>query len=472
MNDVVVIGGGFAGVSAACRLAGDGHRPILLERAPRLGGRAASFEDASIGETVDDGHHVLMGCCTASQGFLQRIGAASAVRFQPDLRIPIRCEGQTTVLRSAPLPGALHLVPSLLAYQPLSLRERATVLRAGLGLLAGRGGSDTAFSRWLKARGQTERMIARFWDPICIAALNARASDVGLEAARHLFREAFFISGGANLGLFAVPLSDVFAAARAYIEARGGVVRTASSVTALQFEGSAVAGVELADGVIIDAPAVIATVPPADLRRILPDSVPPDRVLGDALSLQWSPIVNAHFWFDRPIMDEPFVIAVDSLVQAVFDLSCIHSDSLTDPAECPRTDGDPQAGKTPDGAEVLPKRQSSVGKGTAHIVLSQSAAGPWIDRPAKEISAELLDALGGVVPSTRDAECVDSLVLKRPRATFIPAPGSKKMRPPTKTRIPGLYLAGDWTGTGWPSTIEGAIRSGVAAAARAQEMLA
>jgi len=291
---------------------------------------------------------------------------------------------------------------------------------------------------------------------------------VGLEEARHLFREAFFVPGGANLGSFTVPLRDVFAAARAYIEARGGVVRTDSVVTGLQFEGSAVAGVELVDGVITDASAVIATVSPADLSRILPEDVPPDRVLGEALSLQWSPIVNVHFWFDRSIMDEPFVIAVDSQVQAVFDVSCIRLRSLTDPAEQHRADGDPQERRTRDGARVF---SCALEKGATHIVLSQSAAGPWIDRPAREISAELLDALGEVIPATRDAKCVDSLVLKRPRATFIPAPGAKKMRPPSKTGIRGLYLAGDWTATGWPSTIEGAIRSGVAAAARSQEML-
>ena len=163
MARVVVIGGGFAGFAAACRLAGDGVDVALFERAPRLGGRAASFEHN--GEALDYGHHVLMSCCTAATGFLERIDAESAVSFQDYLSIPILCDGERTVLRSASLPGMLHLLPSLLRYRPLSFAERLAVLRAGAALALGREREET-FGVWLARHGQGERAVRRLWDPV------------------------------------------------------------------------------------------------------------------------------------------------------------------------------------------------------------------------------------------------------------------------------------------------------------------
>ena len=220
MARVVVVGGGFAGMAAACRLAGDGHSVVVLEGAARLGGRAASFECR--GETLDYGHHVLLRACTAAQGFLERIGATDAVSFQESLAIPLLCDGKRTILRSWPLPGIAHLLPGLLGYRPLNGRERLAAARAGLTLWALRSLRDETFEQWLVRHGQTERAIRRLWDPIVIATLNAPSSVVSYRAARHVFREAFFVPHGADMGLFTVPLGDVFQAARRYLEARHG----------------------------------------------------------------------------------------------------------------------------------------------------------------------------------------------------------------------------------------------------------
>ena len=437
LNDVAVIGGGFAGVAAACRLAGDGHRPLLLERSPRLGGRAASFFSPERDETIDYGHHVLMRCCTAATGFLHRIGVPTAVRFQPTLSVPIISPERRSVIRSAPLPGLLHLAPSLLRYCMLSPYDRLRVMRAGLTLrLRRRSLADSPFAEWLGNHGQSARSIELLWDPICIATLNAPACAVGLRAARMVLGDAFFRPDGADIGFFAIPLSEIFDAARRYIEERGGTVRTAATVEKLTIDRESVHGVELLTGETIECETIVCAVPPFELTRLARDVEPLEPLLAKASRLRWAPIVDLHAWFDRPVLEDAFAVAVGSPVQAVFDVTRLHGRS-----------GDVSA---------------------AHVVLSQSAADAWIDRPIGEVSESLLDALGELFPRVREAERLDSTVLRHPRATFVPEPGVDRLRPCSVTPIRGLYLAGDWTATGWPSTIEGAIRSGIVAAARAE----
>jgi len=439
LNDVIVIGGGFAGIAAACRLAGDDHRPLLLERSPRLGGRAGSFFSPDRDESLDYGQHVLMRCCTASTGFLLRIGASRAVRFQPTLSIPIVWPKGRTVLRSSPMPGVLHLAPSLLRYRPLSLRDRIRAVRAGSSMSLRRIRADVPFAEWLEERGQSGRSIERLWDPICVASLNAPARAVGARAAQKVFRDAFFRPDGADVGFFTVPLAEVFDAARRYIEGRGGAVRTSATVEKLAIDRAGVRGVELSTGVTIEPEAVVSAVPPADLARLVPGDGPLAPLLAKASRLRWAPIVDVHAWFDRPVLEDEFAVAVDSPIQAVFDVARLHGRARSE--------------------------------GPAHLVLSQSAAEGWIDRPVDEVSELLLSALGDLFPRVREAESLGTLVLRHRRATFVPGPGSERLRPRAVTPIPGLYLAGDWTSTGWPSTIEGAIRSGIVAAAHAEGRL-
>ncbi len=443
MSNVIVAGGGFAGLASACRLAGDGYAPWLVERAPRLGGRAASFRDRMTGEMVDDGHHVLLRCCTAAQGFLHRIGADDAVQFQEAFAVPILHEKARTVLRSSSWPGPLHLVPGLLRYAPLLWKERVSAVRAGWALLIGGGGRDLVFGDWLARHGQRANSIRRFWDPVCIATLNAPTDAVGLAAARKVFRDAFFQPHGADLGWFSVPLADVFDAARTYIESRGGRVELSMGVRSIGIEDGCLQGVELTDGRSVDTEVVIAAIPPERLRAILPNDQA-HAVLAGTEGLRWSPIVNAHFWFDQPVFEDPFFVAIESPVQAVFDVTRLHH-------------GNRGTGK----GETSPY----------HVVLSQSAATEWIERPADEVTVALLESLADLAPRVRSARLVHHLVVRHPRATFLPDVASSAHRPLSKSSVRGLYLAGDWTATGWPSTIEGAIRSGIAAGARCQELL-
>jgi len=420
---VVVIGAGFAGVAAACRLAGDGHAVTVLEKAPRLGGRAASFERH--GQMLDYGQHVLLRACGAAQGFLERVGALDAVSFQDSLAVPLLFDGRRFVLRSWPLPGITHLLPGLLGYRPLPRKERLAAARAGLGLWASRSAEEETFAAWLARHGQSTRSIRRLWDPIVIATLNAPSDTVSLRAARKVFRDAFFVPHGADMGLFAAPLGEVFAAARRYLEARDGTVELGAPVGAVSIRDGAVCGVRLADGRDVVADAVICAVPPDALAPLAAGVPELEATVAAAQRLSWSPIVNVHLAFDRDVLADPFAVGIDSPVQAMF-----------------------RKGKT--------------------IVLSQSSAGDLIDLSDDEIIAKLRQALRDLLPSAREAKLMDSLVLRHRRATFVPAPGSSALRPKARTALPGLYLAGDWTATGWPSTIEGAVLSGVFAAATAE----
>ncbi len=440
MNDVIVIGGGFAGIAAACRLAGGGHRPFLLERAPRLGGRAASTFSNKQNESIDYGHHVLMRCCTAATGFLLRIGMSRAVRFQPTLSIPIVSPNGRTILRSSFLPGILHLAPALLGYRALSFRDRLRVMKAGLAMSLRGASADVSFAEWLKEQRQSDRAIALLWDPICIATLNAPARHVASRAARMVFRDAFFRPDGADMGFFTVPLSEVFDAARGYVEERGGTVRASSPVKKLFIESGRVRGVELETGETIGSETIVCAVPPAELAHLVRSEEPLTDLVEKASHLRWAPIVNLHAWFDRPVLEDEFAVAVDSPVQAVFDVTRLHG------------------------------RTSK--EGTTHLVLSQSAADEWIDRPFAEVTERLLGALGELFPRVRKARCLRTLVVRHPRATFVSEPEADRLRPRAVTPLHGFYLAGDWTSTGWPSTIEGAIRSGIVAAAHAEEQLA
>ena len=441
-HPVVVIGGGFSGLAAACRLADSGHRPIVLERAPRMGGRAASFVDRVSGETIDDGVHVLMRCCEASLGFLQRIRASDQISLQEHLAIPIRFPGGETLLRSAPLPGVFHLLPGLLSYLPLDRVQRLQAARAALRLRLARATADESAATWLARHGQPIAVLERLWNPISVATLNAPVDAVDAVSLQMVLSRGFFRPGGADMGFFREALSTVFDRAKTYVEARGGVVETGNGVRRLLLdESGAVSGVLTSTDKTVRAGVVIGAVPPQEAARLFPAARPAPESVAEAVErLSWSPIVNVHLWFDRPVFRDGFAMAIASPVQAAFDFAWLRG------ASGERTSGQ-------------------------HLVLSQSAALSWIGLSAPGIVDEVLGALGDLLPIARGAHCVRSLVVKRPQATFVPSPGHRRARPGAVSGVGGFLLAGDWTSTGWPSTIESAVRSGIAAAAHAERLL-
>jgi hydroxysqualene dehydroxylase len=433
----VVIGGGMAGLSAACRLAADGQRPLLLERSPHVGGRAASFHDPYLEEDIDFGQHVMMRCCRAMDSLLRLLGLQDVVSFQPRLSVPVLHGEHRAVLRSGSLPGPLHLAPSLLRYTLLSRGQRIAVLGAGVALLRAQAEDlePLYFDAWLALHRQGRDAVHRLWDPICVAALNASSQEVSAAAAYKVFVDAFFRRRGADLGLFTVPLSIIATAAGDYVVSRGGKLRTGVGVTDIVVDECAVRGIRLSDGSEVAAGAIVCAVPPWDLAGI---TSPESRLVETsdrASRLSWSPIVNVHLWFDRPVIEDAFFVAVESPIQAVFDVSRLHRNAPTSHAY-------------------------------THLVVSQSAASSWMSSTDADILRITLRSLEALVPRSAQARLVQTRVLRHPRATWVPSPLSSQFRPSCETSVRGLFLAGDWIETGWPSTIEGAVLSGACAASR------
>jgi squalene-associated FAD-dependent desaturase len=429
---VAVVGGGLAGIAAALRCADAGCDVTLLEARPRLGGLTHSFRRGEL--WVDNGQHVFLRCCTAYLDLLARLGVADRVALQPRLAIPVRSPGAAgpVWLRRNRLPAPLHLAGSVLRYRPLGLRER---LRFGTAALARRRVDPAApetdargFGEWLAAHGQSPRAIASLWDLVGIATLNAPAERASLALAATVFQVGLLTDAAAgDVGWSRVPLRELHgdAAQRRLAEA-GAAVRTGVKVDRLRpAGGSWLVGCREGESVV---DRVVLAVPPAAAERLLPAgavALP----AGWAARLGSSPIVNVHVVFDRRVLDGPFSAGVDTPVQWVFD----------------RTE--------PSGVD-----------GGQYLAVSLSAADDWIDLPTAAVRDRILPALLDLLPAARAARVREFFVTRERHATFAPAPGCGALRPGPVTAAPGLYLAGAWTDTGWPATMEGAARSGVAAA--------
>jgi squalene-associated FAD-dependent desaturase len=430
---VVVVGGGLAGITAALDCADAGLRVTLLERRPRLGGATWSFERH--GAWFDNGQHVFLRCCTEYRALLDRIGAADGVVLQNRLSIPVLAPGgERADLVRDPLPAPLHLGRALLGYRHLSATERVRAIRAALRLRAldpdDRSLDDRSFGAWLTEHGQSPRAIAALWDLITVPTLNVHAVDASLGAAVMVFRTGLLDDARAgDIGYARIPLAALHAAPalRALHEA-GVEVRTdaTASLVMLGTDGS-VRALQV-DGVALAADAVVVAVPHEAAAPLLPaGAIERQEHLGE---LGTSPIVNVHVIFDRAVTDLPLAAGVGTPVQWVFDRTAA---SGIDSGQC--------------------------------LAVSLSAADAWLGRTSREIVDEIVGALGHLFPRVRGARLVDSIVTREHAATFRPAPGARQLRPGARTRIAGLYLAGAWTATGWPATMEGAVRSGHAAAA-------
>ncbi|ARQ67690.1 hydroxysqualene dehydroxylase HpnE [Streptomyces marincola] len=445
----VVIGGGLAGTTAALALADAGRAVTLVESRPRLGGLAFSFRrDSPAGPlTVDNGQHVYLRCCTAYRGFLQRVGAAALAPLQPRLDVPVldAATGRLGRIRRTGLPVPLHLAGSLARYPHLSPGERAAAARATLALRALDPGDPRLdrqdFAAWLRRHGQTDRAVAALWDLIGVATLNARAGDVSLGLAAMVFRTGLLTApGAADLGIPRAPLGELHdTRARAALD-RAGVTTLLSTrarrlapargggwhVTVAAPRGLPGAAHELtADSVVLAAPHDVAA-------RLLPAGAMTDP--GGLRHIGTAPILNVHVVYDRQVLRRPFLAALGSPVQWIFD----------------------RGGPSGLGAPGPGRPQ--------YLALSQSAAGEEIQLPTDVLRKRYLPELARLLPRAARARVTDFFVTRERAATFAPAPGVGRLRPGPRTRAAGLYLAGAWTATGWPATMEGAVRSGHAAA--------
>lgn len=435
---VGIIGAGLAGLTAGLDLADRGHQVELLERRPWAGGSAYSFGDDATGEQVDNGQHVFMACTSAYIAFLQRIGTLGLTHRQRRLDVPVFDEdGRRSDLRAAELPLGLHLAPALLRYRHLGWRQKAQVARAFLALrllrTAGRAGlDDMTFEDWLRVHGQAPDTIREFWDFLVIPTLNCRAHQASARQAVFVLEEGFQRGpGSAALGVAAVGLSvlHVDPAVRT-IAARGGALTARAPVERIEVDGGRVGGLVLRGGERRQFDAYVSALPPWRLHPLLPADVRREGAFGDLTAFEPAPILNLHLWFDRAVADFAFAAFVRSEVQWVFNRS--------------HAGGDDAAGGQ-------------------HLVVSISAPGELFALTPRALRVRLLPQLERALPAARHAVLTRYTLVKEPEATFVPAPGLR--RPGPRTPLANLYLAGAYTDTGWPATMESAVRSGLAAAA-------
>ncbi|MFD8554234.1 hydroxysqualene dehydroxylase HpnE [Streptomyces fradiae] len=439
----VVVGGGLAGVTAALRLADAGVRVTLLEGRPRLGGLAFSFRRGDL--TVDNGQHVYLRCCAAYRWFLDRVGGTDLAPVQDRLDVPVLDVGgprgpRLGRLRRTALPVPLHLAASLAAYPHLSVAERLAAGRAALALRsldpADPALDDADFAGWLARHGQSRRAVQALWDLVGVATLNATAAQTSLGLAAMVFRTGLLSApGAADIGWARVPLGHLHdTLAREALEARGVrvLVRTRVSAVTPADGGRWVVDVP---GDSLDADTVVLAVPQRETHDLLPPGALDTP--GDLLRIGTAPILNVHVLYDRPVLRRPFFAALGSPVQWVFDRT--EASGMSGPGQ--------------------------------YLAVSQSAAQAEIDAPVAELRARYLPELERLLPPARHARVTDFFVTRERTATFAPAPGVARLRPGARTRLPGLYLAGAWTATGWPATMEGAVRSGFTAAAAALSAL-
>ncbi|MEU8522999.1 hydroxysqualene dehydroxylase HpnE [Streptomyces sp. NBC_01216] len=432
----VVVGGGLAGITTALRLADSGVRVTLLDGRPRLGGLAFSFRRGDL--TVDNGQHVYLRCCTAYRWFLDRVDGAELAPLQPRLDVPVLDVAHPRGprlgrLRRTGLPVPLHLARSLATYPHLSLAERASVGRAALALKR-LDPADPAldaidFGTWLGRHGQSPRTVEALWDLVGVATLNATAPHASMGLAAMVFKTGLLSEpGAADIGWAHVPLGELHdtLAAKA-LDSLG--VRTALRTKAERITRTE-AGRWTVDvpGERIEADVVVLAVPQRETRELLPEGAldDPDRLLG----IGTAPILNLHVVYDRKVLRQPFFTALGSPVQWVFDRT--GSSGLTG--------------------------------GGQYLAVSQSAAQEDIEEPVAALRARYLPELERLLPAARGAGVRDFFVTRERTATFAPTPGVGRLRPGARTHTPGLYLAGAWTATGWPATMEGAVRSGFSAA--------
>jgi squalene-associated FAD-dependent desaturase len=456
---VVVIGGGLAGITAAIALAESGAQVTLLEARPRLGGATCSF--TRDGLTVDTGQHIFLGCCSAYRGLLGKLGMTGHAPLQDRFDVTVLAPGpagepRQARLRRTALPGPLHMLPALGRYPFLTRAERARVSLPALAMRrvdpADPGVDAQRFGDWLAARGQSERARRALWDLFTVSALNIAGDDASLALAATVVKTGLLgKNNAADIGVPALPLGELHGDAGAALLTRlGARVAVGAKVTAIEASQDehtrfrvrlARPADEEGLGAEIAADAVVLAVPHEKAAPLVPaDALPPGTVAAWS-GLGASPIVNVHVIYDRPVTSLPFAAAIDSPVQWVFDRTSISGL------------GDARSG------------------GPQYLAISLSAADEYAEVPAARLREQFVPALAELFPAARDAQVTEFFVTRERRATFRQGPGTAALRPKAGTRLPGLVLAGAWTDTGWPDTMEGAVRSGLSAAIELRQTL-
>jgi zeta-carotene desaturase len=431
-------------LAAAAALSGAGKSVVVLERKPYVGGRACSYEHPALGEIVDS-QHVLLGCCTNLIELCEQAGSAEKIRWY-DKQTFLEPNGRSSTIVESALPAPFHFAPSFAAMSTLGWKDKLGLARGLMEFFRGYPAEDSeSVEQWLKRTRQTERSIRHFWNPILMATLNDRISHCSTRYAGMVFHELFIKSStGGRLGIPTAPLSEFYADVARLIEARGGTVQLRASVEAIAQEADGRWRVNVADEVY-SAESIVLALPFEQTQRLLPAVRLNERFAASAADVRdrlesmmarqvHSPFTSVLLWFDREITDLDHAWLLDTTIEWFFHKSRIR--------------------------RYAPERGSYV-----EVVIAGSRAQLAMTR--EEILSSALRELAMFFPEVKRAKLVKSGVLKEARATFSVVPALDKFRPGQATGWPGFFLAGDWTATEWPSTMEGAVRSGHLAAGAA-----
>lgn len=439
-----MIGGGLAGLSSGVALAEAGFRIKLLEKRPYLGGRASSYALTS-GEQVDNCQHVTFGCCTNLADFYRRSGASAKIRFY-DRLVLVDPKGRRGIMKAARgWPAPIHM-PSFAFFPLLGWRDKWGIARAMFEIVRSQGqpgglGEDNAISmlEWLRRHKQTQRAIDRFWRVVLVSALSEDLDRTDARYGVAVFWKAVLSNRDGNrMGVPAVHLADLYEGCRAAVEGMGGEVILRAAVRGLRIGNGELLGVLLDDGRTETADAYLLAVPHDVASELLPEpALTIQPALRKIARLRDAPITGVHLWFDRKVMTEPFLTLLDSTTQWIFNKTALY-------------------GGSNDAGEVEGAAQ--------YIQLVISASYDLVSKSRQEIIDQCLREVEQVLPLAHGAQVVKATVIKEAAATFSPEPGCDQWRPVQRTDIRGLYLAGDWTATGWPATMESAVRSGYLAA--------
>ncbi|MFY9904074.1 MAG: hydroxysqualene dehydroxylase HpnE [Terriglobales bacterium] len=436
---VAIAGGGLAGLAAGCALAEAGFRVSLFERRPYLGGRASSYQHPGTGEVVDNCQHVLLGCCTNLLDFYRRAGVEDKIRWYEKLTF-LEPGGRASEIAPSSLPAPLHTAPAFLRAECLNFHDKVAISRA-MAALAPSTPRDCgeSFLDWLKSHGQTPQAIERFWKTILVSALNEDLDRVSVPYAAQVVRESFLKSAAAGrMGIPTVPLTDLYSTAGDYIRARGGEIQFRASLESFRMEGFQVS--VTANGQEDKFDYLVLALPFDAVGRILPDTTAAAPLAAALEQFSSSPITGIHLWFDREISNLDHAVLLDRTIQWMFHKSRLIA-SRTEQA------------RNPDSND-----------GGSYIELVVSCSRSLVEKSKTEIVEMAMREAQEFFPHAPDAVLLKSTVIKEVHATYSPRPGIDQYRPKPQTAWPRVFLAGDWTATGWPATMEGAVRSGYLAA--------